>query len=103
MGGQCTQERGNCYSSQTCCSQSQTCYLKHEHVAVCRPTGNCVAGVHLDDKPEHQTPWACTVWPSLDVTAHSAPCGNSPGSDEECDGWAESGDCAVYPAFMLRY
>eukprot|EP00418_Pyrodinium_bahamense_P014252 CAMPEP_0179106928 /NCGR_PEP_ID=MMETSP0796-20121207/49744_1 /TAXON_ID=73915 /ORGANISM="Pyrodinium bahamense, Strain pbaha01" /LENGTH=272 /DNA_ID=CAMNT_0020804977 /DNA_START=41 /DNA_END=860 /DNA_ORIENTATION=- len=63
----CTEERGNCYYTKSCCSTSWhplTCYLKISHVAVCRPTGNCVPGIHNDEPPEWQQPWACTVWGS---------------------------------------
>jgi len=56
----CSANWEGCLQSR-CCRPGFKCYAKNPHWAQCRQENNCQAGVHTEDPPEHQTPWACKV------------------------------------------
>eukprot|EP00439_Symbiodinium_sp_Y106_P052608 s3598_g7.t1 len=48
----------NCLSKPTCCDPAMTCFMKDSAYGQCLPF--CVPGIHWNDPPQYQTPWACT-------------------------------------------
>jgi len=54
-----TVEGGDCRQTRQCLNPGHRCYKKNEHWAACKES--CTAGIHMDDPPEHRTPWSCEL------------------------------------------
>jgi len=50
---------GSCLETPKCCPVGLSCYKKDEWWASCRDS--CQVGIHSDDPPQYQTPWACEI------------------------------------------
>ena len=48
----------NCLTTPRCCDPLMTCYMKNSEYGNCLPL--CIPGIHYNDPPQFQTPWACT-------------------------------------------
>mmetsp|Transcript_81969 Transcript_81969/g.211218 ORF Transcript_81969/g.211218 Transcript_81969/m.211218 type:complete len:448 (-) Transcript_81969:386-1729(-) len=51
----------NCKSNGVCCDPTTKCYAKGHAVAVC--LHSCAPGIHMNDPPQHRTPWSCKLVP----------------------------------------
>ena len=48
----------NCLRKPRCCNPAMTCFMKDSDYGQCLPF--CIPGIHWNDPPRYQTPWACT-------------------------------------------
>lgn len=75
--GKCTQNyHVNCMHNPTCCDPNSKCYAKDRAVAIC--LHSCEPGIHLNDPPQWQTPWSCSLVSPSPPSSPSGPSGMGP-------------------------